>query len=93
MAAFDVLATLIGQAPEQLRPVLNQLARIVQDGRGELTQHVGENVTEFASMTTAITQLADRVQNVENAVTSINSTLVTMSARIDTMSQTLGTSS
>ena len=93
MSAFDVLATLIAQAPEQMRPVLTHLGRIAQDARAELGQHVGDNVAEFANVTTAITQLADRAQAVETAMTSINSTLVTMSAQMDTMGQTLGTSS
>ena len=93
MAAFDVLSNLIAQAPEQLRPVLTHLGRIAQDSRGELLSHIGDNTAEFGSVATTITQLADRVATVENSVTGINGTLVTISAQVDAMSQTLGTSS
>ena len=93
MAAFDVLANLISQAPESMRPVLTHLGRIAQDSKTELLSHVGDNTTEFGNVTSLITQLADRVSVVEGAMRSINNTLVSLSAQVDSMGQTLGTSS
>ena len=80
MAAFDVLANFIAQTPEQFRPVLNHMGRMIQDLRGELNAHAGDNVTEFGNVSTQLTAMADRVNVAEAAVTNINATLVTVSA-------------
>ena len=92
MAAFDVLATLISQAPEPMRPVLTHVGRMIQDLRSELNAHAGDNVTEFGNVSTQLTTMADRVNVAEAAVTNINSTLVTVSAQLDAVQQGLGAS-
>ena len=83
MSAFEVLNTLIAQAPAALQPALNQLGRIVQGVQGELQTHVGENNGSFGDVATQITQMAERASGLEKAVTAINTSLVNMSGSID----------
>ena len=83
MSAFEVLGTLVSQAPAQIQPALQQVGRILQDLKGELAGHATDNVSSFNDVQTRLQQFADRIGTVESGITSINGTLVSISGRID----------
>ena len=83
MSAFEVLNALIGQAPAQLQPALQQVGRIMQGLKDELGGHAIENVSSFSDVQTRMQQFADRLTSVETGVTTINGTMVNISGKLD----------
>ena len=83
MAAYELLANLIGALDPSIQPVLNQIQNILKAINGQFVQHATEQIQDLANAEAKITSMTQQISALGATLTGIQNSASGCAGRID----------